>query len=209
MLSVHAQEGDALRDSVRTVKKPTGVRIGTDLIVFSKNFFDSPLKGWEANADIDFGRYYLTADLGSWQRKDVLTNGNYRNDGRYFRVGVDINFLLKDPDKNMFFIGFRYARASYNEHLTYQITTDDFDIYTNEISNMATTAAWGEMTTGLRVKIWKYLWMGYTARMKFLPAVKNDIAFKSYDVPGFGRTTKDIYWGFNYQIFWKIPFAAE
>ncbi len=193
-------------DSTRRFQKPTGIRLGTDLISLGKTFANNSLSGWEANADVDFGRYYAALDYGSWSRDLPVTNGTYQNDGRYFRIGLDINFLLKDPDKNMFFLGFRYARANFNEHTVYQINAIDFGDFQIESSNLGAKAGWVELTSGLRVKIWKQFWMGYTGRMKFLPTVNGNPAFETYEIPGFGQTFKNIYWGFNYQVFWRVPF---
>jgi hypothetical protein len=177
--------------------------------MIGKTLFDSPLTGWEVNADVDFGRYYLALDYGAWSRKDNLDNGYYENDGRYLRAGVDVNFLLKDPDRNMVFLGFRYGRSSFDEQLTYMTTLDDFGDIETTLSNSGATAGWLEVTGGLRVKIWKALWMGYTARLKFSPSVQGDEGMKTYDIPGYGKTSKSTYWGFNYQIFFRIPFKKE
>jgi hypothetical protein len=209
VLVAYAQDENAEYDSLRKIRKPTGLRIGTDLIALGKTIFDSPLTGWELNADVDFGRYYLALDYGSWSRKDSLPNGYYENDGRYLRVGVDINFLLKDPDRNMVFIGFRYGRSVFDEQLTYETSVDDFGNIQTAITNSDATARWIEMTAGLRVKIWKPIWMGYTARMKFFPSVKGSPEIETFDIPGYGKTFKSIYWGFNYQIFYRIPFQRQ
>lgn len=206
VLTAQAQDDKQAYDSLRKIRKPTGVRIGTDLIMIGKTLFDSPLIGWEVNADVDFGRYYLALDYGSWSRKDSLRNGYYENDGRYLRAGVDINFLLKDPDRNMVFLGFRYGRSSFDEQVTYITTLDDFGDIETALSNSDVKAGWLELTGGLRVKIWKALWMGYTARLKFAPSVNGDGEIKTYDIPGYGKTSKSVYWGFNYQIFFRIPF---
>lgn len=201
--------GAQAADSLKRIQKPTGVRIGTDLIAIGKTIFDSPLTGWELNADVDFGRYYLALDYGASSRKDSLDNGYYENDGRYFRAGVDVNFMLSDPDRNMFFLGFRYGRSSFSENLTYETVVDDFGTIQRTLSNPAAKAGWVELVTGLRVKIWKSIWMGYTGRMKFLPSVNNNPGFETYDIPGYGKTAKSLYWGFNYQIFYRIPFKSE
>jgi hypothetical protein len=197
------------RDSLRAIRKPTGLRVGTDLISLGKTIAQQPLKSWEITADVDLGRYYPTLELGSWSREAKLVNGLYNNEGQYFRVGVDINFLLKDPDKNMFFIGMRYGRAQYSEQVAYSITPELFPAVQQAASNPAAIASWIELTTGLRVKVWRSLWMGYTGRMKFLPATKNTPGFDSYDIPGFGLPFKGLYWGFNYQVYWRIPFKKN
>ncbi len=206
--SALAQKGRA-PDSTRGFQRPTAIRLGTDLISLGKTIANSSFSGWEANADIDFGRYYAALDYGSWSRELPITNGTYENDGRYFRVGMDINFMLKDPDKNMFFIGFRYARSYFNERAVYQTSAIEFGDFQMESSNPGAKAGWAELTTGLRVKIWKQFWLGYTARMKFLPIVNGNPNFETYEIPGYGQTFKDIYWGFNYQAFWRIPFKGS
>jgi len=208
-LGLNAQDKKQAGDSLKRIQMPTGVRIGTDLIAIGKTIFDSPQTGWELNADTDFGRYYLALDYGKSSRKDSLENGYYENDGRYIRVGVDINFLLTDPDKNMFFLGFRYGRSSFSEQLTYDYSADEFGPGLKNIANTNAKAGWGELTIGLRVKVWKAIWMGYTARLKFLPGVKGNPEFETYDIPGYGKTFKSTYYGFNYQIFYRIPLRKE
>jgi hypothetical protein len=203
------QAQDNPPDSTRGIQWPSGIRLGTDLIALGKTIANSPLSGWEFNADVEMGRYYPTFDYGRWTRDEMIVNGQYTNDGRYFRLGVDINFLTTDPDKNMFFLGARYGRSRFDEYVIYTDSAVDIGNFQSEASNNNVRAGWVELTTGLRVKIWKQFWMGYTARFKFLPSVKNDEGFDTYEIPGYGLTYKNNYWGFNYQVFWTIPFKPK
>jgi hypothetical protein len=206
---VFAQEEDAKTDSTNRKFIPTGLRIGTDVISLVKSQAGTKFDGWEVNGDIDFYRYYLTVDYGWWSRELELKNGDYQNTGHYWRVGADINFLLKDPDKNMFFLGFRYAGSSFDESLAFQYTDTSFGTIDTQLDNTARTARWMELTSGLRVKIWKMLWMGYTGRLKFAASEKGSKNFDTYDIPGYGVTAKSVYWGFNYQVFVRIPVRKQ
>lgn len=183
---------------------PTSVRVGVDLISLAKIPLSNQFDGWEASADVDFYRYYLTAEVGSWEKKFTGETQQYANSGNYFRVGADVNFLLKDPDKNMFFLGLRYAHSNFREQLNYSLTDPVFGAIQQQFTNSAMRAGWGEVTLGLRVKIWKELWMGYTARMKVAPTVGTKGQFDVYDIPGFGLASKNTYWGFNYQLYWRF-----
>lgn len=186
---------------------PTGVRIGTDMIALAKTSYDKTFNGWEMNADVDFNRYYFAVDVGSWGRK-YLSDGdsaNYSNSGRYFRVGADVNFLKKDPDKNMFFLGLRYGNATFSENLSVIRIDPLWKDLSGAFENNNVNAHWFELTTGLRVKMWKMIWMGYTARFKFGLGTSSTPVMLPHDVPGYGRTDKNSYWGFNYQIFVRIP----
>lgn len=151
---------------------PTGIRLGTDLISLGKIPWSDKFDGWEVNADIDFYRYYLTVEYGSWEKTLNSATQDYSNAGNYFRVGPDINFLLKDPDRNMFFIGFRYAQSSFDERLSFVTQDPVFGEINETLHNKGMSAAWGEVTMGLRVKVWKGLWMGYTGRLKVAPTVR-------------------------------------
>jgi hypothetical protein len=191
---------DTTKLSFKKYYVPTGIRVGVDAISLARNFYDDSFKGWEANVDVDFYRYYLTVDYGSWERSYTREDGlSYTNDGNYFRAGVDVNFLTKDPARNMFFIGGRYGHSTFDENFH---VVDPFVV---DYRNVNLPAHWYELTTGVRVKIWSFLWMGYTARFKFGLQTGDTPEMIPHDVPGYGRTDKESYWGFNYQILFRIP----
>jgi hypothetical protein len=197
---------DTTRSSFRERFLPTGIRIGTDAISISRNYYDKTFSGWEANADLDFNRYFLAVDYGHWGREyNKNAFATYSNDGSYFRVGVDVNFLVHDPDRNMFFVGARYGHSVFEETLYVfdqsQLWGDKEETYRNSNLN----AHWYELTTGLRVKLWKFIWMGYTARFKFGLKTGATPNMLPSDVPGYGNTDKESTWGFNYQLFFRLP----
>ncbi len=211
-IGVFSQNADSVRvDSLKRHSYiPSGIRIGTDVISLIKTQAQDNFNGWEVNADVDFNRYYLNFDYGSWGRTFSSASGFYLNDGKYWRLGIDVNFLLKDPDRNMFFIGFRYGKATFSETLAIK-TYDPFslDSVSLNYSHPGINANWLELTTGIRVKIYKIFWMGYTARFKFGLNYDDTEKIIPSDVPGYGRTDKDSYWGFNYQIFIRIPLRKQ
>src|SRR5690606_36110636 len=122
-----------------------------------------------------------------------------------WRAGVDVNFLRYDPQRNVFFIGFRYARGKFSDNFEY-ITLDPVwgAIHGGEESTDA-RARWMDLTTGIRVKIWSFLWLGYTGRLKFGLEPFGTDSLIPHDVPGFGKTFKETYWGFNYQVLIRLP----
>lgn len=214
-----AQPNDSTRVPIDTVKNrflPTGIRIGTDVIALIKTGTQDNFSGWEVNADVDFKRFYLNVDYGAWGRNfsnfyedtvaDLTYQSVYRNDGRYWRAGVDVNFLVNDPERNMFFIGFRYGRANFSEQMTLLTHDKVWGDFTGDFSNSSVRSRWLELTSGIRVKMYKFIWMGYTARFKFGLKNAGQNQMLSHDVPGYGRTDKETAWGFNYQIFVRIPF---
>lgn len=184
---------------------PTGIRVGTDALALVKSDLQDNFKGWEVSGDVDFYRYYLTFDYGTWQRTYSADSADYDNDGTYWRVGADVNFLMKDLEKNMFFVGARYARANFNEEMTIIDRDDIWGDFNGTYKNENVNARWLELTTGIRVKIWKFIWMGYTARFKFGLKTDQGGVMLPHDIPGYGRTNKETTWGFNYLVLVRLP----
>ena len=205
-----AQTKDSIMQVLDSIKQykyvPTGIRIGADVIGPVKSKFQDDFSGWEFSADIDFNRYYLVTEYGSWSRTFLSDSGRYFNDGNYWRIGADVNFLTKDPERNMFFLGMRYGRSAFSEKMS--ITTVDpvWGALFSEYANNNVKARWMELNSGLRVRMWKIIWMGYTARFKFWLKTNDTAEMLPHDVPGFGRTDRETYWGFNYYIYIRIPF---
>ena len=196
-------------DTVKSRFMPTGVRVGLDAIAIIKSQVQDDFNGYELNADIDFYRYFLTVDVGRWERDFIGETDSYSNEGNYMRVGADINFLKKDVEKNMFFFGARYGFGKFSDRLSINLNDPIWGTRTETYSNDDVKAKWIELTTGLRVKMYKFFWMGYTARYKFGLSTKGDSGLLPSDVPGYGRTDKDSTWGFNYQLFFRLPIPQK
>jgi hypothetical protein len=188
---------------------PTGVRIGTDLVALGVNVFGNTRERYEFQADIDFHRIYLVGSYGLNKFEIREEDFDYSNDGSYFRVGLDADFLKFDPDHNTLTFGLRYARASYTETLKTRLTSPIYGYYEQDLTNEAVTARWFEMTTSLRVMVLKNLYMGYTFRIQLNRKVLGASTFRSYDIPGFGRAEFDNRWAFNYFLAYRIPWREK
>lgn len=192
-------------DSLRSRFLPTGVRVGYDLISAGKTYFQDDFSSWEVQGDIDFNRYYLVVEYGSWSKDRASDSTSYSNSGNYWRVGVDVNFLPNDPDRNTFFLGARYGRSVFSETMHVNRFDPAWGLLSDTFHHNNVGASWIELTTGLKVKIWQWLWLGYTARFKFGLSAKGSDEMLPYDVPGFGLTDKETTWGFNYYLIVRLP----
>lgn len=198
--------GDTVKiDTVRNKFLPTGIRVGTDLISLVKTRVQDDFNGWEIHGDIDFNRYYLALEYGTSGRNLNSDSAVYANTGKFWRAGVDVNFLTKDPDRNVFFLGARYGRSVYTESMSVQRYDRVWGFMADNFYHAGVNAWWIELTSGLRVKVWKILWLGYTGRFKFALSTDGTEEMLPHDVPGFGRTDKETTWGFNYYLMIRIP----
>ena len=204
---VHAQQDiDTIAiDTIKNKYLPTGVRVGFDALSFAQSRFQNNFNGWELAGDIDFNRYFLMLEYGGSARNLRSDSASYANDGSYWRVGIDLNFLTTDPDRNVFFLGVRYGQSQFAESMSVFTYDPIWGYLSDNFYHSGVKASWVELTTGLRVKIWRMLWLGYTGRLKFGLSTKDSREMLSYDVPGFGRTDKETTWGFNYYVMVRLP----
>jgi hypothetical protein len=132
----------------------------------------------------------------------------YANDGNYYRIGIDVNFLYKDPVKNMFFLGSRFGHSSYSDFVSYSNTPPEYKNSIN-VQNPNVIGTWVEFTAGLKVRVWKFFWLGATARFKFGLDLDGNGNLRSYEVPGFGRNISPTAWGFSYYVLFRIPLKPD
>lgn len=192
-------------DTVRNKYLPTGVRVGFDAVAYAKSRFQENFNAWEVQGDMDFHRYYLALEYGRSERNLQADSTSYANDGTYWRVGIDVNFLTKDRDRNVFFLGARYGRSVYAESMSVLTYDPIWGYLSDNYYHSGVKASWIELTAGLRVRIKKIFWLGYTGRLKFGLSTTGTPEMLTHDVPGFGRTDKETTWGFNYYVMIRLP----
>lgn len=193
------------RDTVRNKYLPTGIRIGSDVIHLVKSRTQDNFHGWEVVGEVDFSRYILALEYGSWGRNLQADSAAYANQGTFWRAGIDVNFLKNDPDRNVFFLGARYGKSVFSESMSVQRFDPIWGPNADSYYHPDISASWIELTAGLRVKIWKICWLGYTGRFKFALSTERSEEMLPYDVPGYGNTNKETTWGFNYYVMVRIP----
>lgn len=193
---------------------PTAVRIGGDPGTLGYMLFSEKRGFFEAEADIDIDKFFIVANYGLSTFKLDEPTYVYENTGTYFKIGPDINFMNEDPHLNVMFFGLRYATSSFNDKLLYDtdavIQSDTGWPNSRETSsNGNARASWYEMVTGLKIRVVKQLYMGFTMRFKLLMKTKQTEILKPYYIPGFGKNINTSAFGFNYYISYRLPFRKK
>lgn len=193
---------------------PSALRLGADPGTLLYMVFSEKRGFFETEADIDIHRFFLVANYGvSNYRLDQPTY-QYENNGSYFRFGVDFNFMYDDPNNNIAFMGLRYATSTFNDQLDYDteafIEADTGWPNTVEtMSNDRLHARWFEMVAGLKIRVVKQLYFGFTVRYKLYLNVTGQETLRPYYVPGFGKNIGSSAFGFNYYVSYRLPFRNK
>lgn len=193
---------------------PTAIRLGIDPGTLGYMIFSKKRSVLEFEGDVDIDRYFIVANYGLSSytlNEDTYT---YENNGSYLKLGADINFMYKDPNLNVAFFGLRYASSSFTDKLDYdtkQIIQSDIEWPSTRetISNEKAKANWFEMTSGLKIRVVKQLYMGFTFRYKLQLKTKGTENLRPYYIPGFGKNINTSAFGFNYYISYRLPFRKK
>ena len=129
----------------------------------------------------------------------------YNTNGPYFRSGIDFTLNPKNPDGHQIFTGFRYGQANYDNKLSFDYASEAFDSPNLSVDNNV-KGNWLEWTFGMKVVLKKNFVMGYTMRYKFSPGFSGNGTLSSFDLPGYGRGSKQTNFGFNYYLYYRLQF---
>lgn len=189
--------------------KPSAVNVGMEGIGLGRTGISSGFTQLEAQADIDFDRYFLVVDLGH-ERNSIANDAfNYSNNGNYLRIGVQVNMMPYNPNRNFFFFGFRYAKSNFSDQIHYSKAFEKWGQKDISLANNGVSARWYEMTMGLKVKVLERLYFGYTLRYKIGKKMSGFDELMPRNIPGFGRASKSSNAGFNYYFLYHIPFRDK
>ena len=188
--------------------RPEAVRLGVDVSHLVGNVVDPDRKFYEVNTDVSFGKYLLSADWGTGSQHLYEEGLDYQVSGNYFRIGPDVNFIPENLDWNAFFVGLRFGLSSFDEKLTTTFFVPGWDTLSVTPDRHA-SAHWFEGVGGLKARVWKGLYMGYTLRFKFGIRVHDDPLFTPYHVPGFGKVGDGSRFSFSYHLMYRIPFRQQ
>ncbi|WP_419241717.1 DUF6048 family protein [Cardinium endosymbiont of Nabis limbatus] len=202
---------------------PTTCYLGIDVAKTCVGWYQKTGRAYEIHGSTDFSRILLDLDygLGTIQRDGRKAKGSFASaNGKYFRIGLDYNFLTPTLDRNQFFIGFRYARSFFD----FQLKSDKLQCShpPNErrrtsrtkcvkapisLRNSSGTAIahWWEVVAGGKVRLISVLSIGCTARYKFNKKIENNLYALPFDIPGFGLAEFDHAFGYSLYILLRIP----
>ncbi len=226
LLSVNLAQAQ-VDDSLDVVGKyePLALRVGVSVNNLLRTVVRNNDTQYSFQADAVFGRYMLVAEYGraELQRSNFAENPfTYQSQGSFFRFGPDVNLLVNQAknsfraDGDIIFFGLRFARAQVTDAMTLQTRDDTEDIDGNnnafwpsqEITtqNSNRGVIWLEMTAGMKVQLYRNIFLGYNLRFKFARNFAGEPSLIPYEIPGFGPGENEESFRFDYYLIYQIPF---
>ncbi len=206
---------ETLTDSISKPHYPKtyGLRIGADIIKPILSFTEDNFRGIEIVADYRLKTHlFVAAETGYTDKKIEEDNFNHTVKGSYIKAGLNYNFFNNWLDMdNELYIGFRYGFGLFSNRLNNYTVFQQGDFFEPRTVNTSTTfnnltSHWVEAVAGIKVEVFKNVYLGIMINVNKIIATNNPANFKNTYTPGFGAITQNGSGSnINYTISYRIP----
>ncbi len=195
-----------------SIKIWQGILIETDLIpIVQKTILNSDGYSFQGTIQLNLNRkYYPTIEGGIGSANKTATNGiQFKSTGVFGKLGLDIPIftpkLNSSQKNNVFLAGVRLGVSRLNYSLYNLILTDEYwgGSETVHLEGIGANKFWFEINAGIRVEVFKNIYMGWTVKNKRLLNKAKPGEIAPWYIPGYG-IGNDSGWGFNYTLGYRI-----
>lgn len=155
-------------------------------------------------------KYFPVFELGvSGAKNTTPENIQFKTNGMFGKIGLDIPVIKPKPNStqknNNFLAGVRLGMSSFNYSIYNQTITDGYwgNSETFNLESIPTTKLWFEITAGIRVEVYKNIFMSWNVRNKHLITQAKPGENSPWYIPGYGKGNTAV-WGFSYTIGYKL-----
>ena len=137
-------------------------------------------------------------------------NGNYRYKGKpsfYGKIGANYNFMYKSNPDYQVYLGVRLGYTNFKYDITDITINSDYWGQSNNFSilNQHSSAFYGQAVAGLKVKIWKWISLGWNLRYGFKFSHPDGSNSVPWFVPGFGTTALSA----SFSLIYTLPINTK
>ncbi|MDF9800741.1 hypothetical protein OKW21_006004 [Catalinimonas alkaloidigena] len=210
------------REKMQSTLIPAALRVGPAVNSLIQTVIDDEGTYYGLQADLAMGRFMLSAEYGHAELNRQSEAGvaeneafQYRSSGDYYKLGIDVN-LLKDKQKNTYdaigdviYFGLKYAFSNIDDQVSFSTPDNFWGATAITQSNENLSVSWVEMNAGVKVALFKNIFLGYTMRYRFGQRYIDRSSLVPYRIPGFGSGEDEVNFGFDYYIYYRIPFRKR
>ncbi|MEG1586444.1 MAG: DUF6048 family protein [Bacteroidales bacterium] len=185
-----------------------GVMVGVNIADPILRAFGQEYGGYEGVVEVNLhNRFFPEISFGIGSAKHTSERDfHYEGKPAFFgRIGMNYNFRYNSDVPNYLIVGLRYGFSSYRADITnlsynngYWDSSGPYNLPDQKFNSH-----WLEIGAGIRVKVFKKLYMGWMLYFKPLLKEGNTKFANPWYIPGYGANGKGF--GFNYTIYYKIP----
>jgi hypothetical protein len=188
------------------------LRAGLDVSSIARHLMEPAARTLEATIDWEWRKnWFAAAEAGTLQVGVDKSSHNYQANGWFFRLGADYNFL-KRPDpthQDVVVASLRYGYGSLRHEAPFVRITDPFwGSLETVIPTESFSAHWLEFGGGLKTRIGRHFFLGWSVRTRFLISRKGGEQMDPYTISGYGRSDRNTVVMMHYALYYRIPLRA-
>lgn len=189
-----------------------GILVETDLVPLVQTaIVNKDIFRFQGNVQVNLkNKYFPTLEAGfAGAKKSSAEDVQFKTNGLFGKMGIDIP-VFKPKNKstqesNLFLAGIRLGMSHFNYSLNNLTITDGYWGGTEPINfdKIATTKFWFEINAGIRVEVFKNIFMGWNIKNRHLINKAKPGEIAPWYIPGYG-VGKDSGWGFSYTLGYRF-----
>ena len=155
-------------------------------------------------------KYFPVFELGiAGADKTTADDIRFKTNGMFGKIGLDIPAIKPKPNStqksNNLLVGFRLGMSHFNYSILNQTITDAYwgNSETFNLESIPATKLWFEITAGIRVEVYKNLYMGWNIRNKHLITQAATGENTPWYIPGYGKANTAVR-GFSYTFGYRL-----
>lgn len=177
------------------------------------NFFDGVMMlfgqkhaSYDVSASLSLHNWFEPViECGIGIADNAPADGNFRYKGKpsfYGKIGINYNFLYKSNPDYQVYLALRGGYTSFSYDITDITINSDYWHQSNkfELLNQKSSAFFGQVGAGIKVKIWKGISLGWSLRYGFKFNSKDAQHSVPWFIPGYGTTSLSATFSLLYTI---------
>lgn len=205
LLLVPASYGKKKEEPIPQAPLFCGVAVQADLSGPVMKALNTKFNQFEVGARLNFrDHYFPMAELGigEGEREGQENNNHFYARAPYARIGMDYN-LRKKHNGNRLMVGARYAFSSFKYDFECPDFTDPvWGVQENlTLKDQKTRAQWLEFGVGCETKLWSFIRLGWSLRMKARLRQSGNEHGEPWYIPGYGKNGATTFGGTMNLIF--------
>lgn len=209
---------DSLAAVADTAKKPKPpyvhqFRVGIDIARIPFNLANPNKQSYTVQADYKLrGNLYLYAEAGAGRGKVDYDNLKYTGSNYYFKFGPDMNFLdiISNSDFDIGFLGLHYGgSAGKRNEASYTVKSPFGAPVEGSVPAESYFVHWGEISGGIRVEIFRHIFVGWNGSMRFLLNSGTFSEIAPNHIAGYGAGDKSTAFDVNVFISYAIRWGGK
>lgn len=205
------------RDSIAKIypryPKITDITIGANVGDAVARLFGQHYSSFDFSLSVNmWNRVSPIVELGLGWAKATPEELNYTYKSKlapYVKLGANYNLMFKSHPDYQFFAGVRLGYSTFTYDLLNVTLSDGYwdESKQFDMRNLKSHAFWGELTLGLKVKLWKSISAGWIVRYHNVISYKKNDVGDPWFVPGFGSRTSKLSVGVS--VYYTLPMSKK